>query len=604
MPRAWSAFDRLGPVGGTTRQAAGATGLQTLQTILVVGTSDVRRARHVDLLKQAGHVVDELAQPDAVLPYLERVRPPLVVIDCERGDAAALEVCRRIKGGERDTFVLQISPTHDGKGPDPGQPDAAVDAFLVDPIDAREMLALVRSFLRLQAAEADLRISEDRLQLAQESAGLAILDWTIASNSFVHSPNFIELFDLGARDQTAPMSAQELIDRIHPDDLPGLIEEFSEDSRTSGSFDREYRIKRSDGSVRWIASRGRFFTDAAGAPERMLSLSFDVTQRKTAEHANAVLAAVVASSNDAIISIDGSGSVTSWNAGAENLFGLSTTQMIGRPLAVALSDTSEAEREHFRQQIMDGAAHELETRQKRRDGAPIDIWVSSAPIRGAGGRIVGASLIVRDVSAQKQREDHIRFLMRELTHRSKNLLAVIQAMARQSLAKDITPEEFVRRFSDRLAGLAGSHDLLSSVQWKGVSLMGLINSQLNHYEELFGTRIVLDGTDITIRPEAAQNVGIALHELSTNAAKYGALSNDDGRVTIAWSISSAEPRMLSLRWQESGGPPVATPTRKGFGTTVMDRIAGRALDGRSAVRFEPDGVVWSLDVPATSAIVT
>ena len=193
--------------------------------------------------------------------------------------------------------------------------------------------------------------------------------------------------------------------------------------------------------------------------------------------------------------------------------------------------------------------------------------------------------------------------MRELTHRSKNLLAVIQAMARQSLTKGITPEEFIRRFSDRLAGLAGSHDLLSSVQWKGVSLMGLINSQLNHYKDLFGTRIILAGDDIVIRPEAAQNIGIALHELSTNAAKYGALSNSDGRVTIVWAVAGDAQRMLRLDWQESGGPPVQPPTRRGFGHIVMDRIAGRALDGQSGIRFEPGGVVWSLEVPALSSVV-
>ena len=461
----------------------------------------------------------------------------------------------------------------------------------------------MRSLLRLQTVEAELRRSEDRLQLAQESAGLAILDWLIPSSSFVHSPNFVELFDLEPRTPGEPLTATELVERIHPDDLPSLIEDFSADGRASGTFEKEFRIRRRDGAVRWIASRGRFFNNAGGMPERMLSLNFDVTARRTAEHTNAVLAAVVASSNDAIISVDAGGAVTSWNAAAETLFATSAAQMIGRPLAAALSGTAEAERETYRRRLMDGGSHELETRQKRRDGTTIDIWVSSAPIRAPSGRVVGASLIVRDVSVQKSREDHIRFLMRELTHRSKNLLAVIQAMARQSLTKGITPEEFVRRFSDRLAGLAGSHDLLSSVQYKGASLLDLIHSQLSHYQDLFGTRILLEGDDLTVRAEAAQNIGIAFHELSTNAAKYGALSNEDGQVAIAWSVTQDEPRTLRLRWQERGGPPVTAPTRKGFGHIVMARIAGRALSGESGLRFEPDGVVWSLDVPAATALV-
>ena len=578
------------------------------RAILVVSASDARRATTVALLKQAGHAADERASEREALDYVRANRPPLTIIDFEPSDKDAVALCRHLKQESADCFILQISPSFTEEASTLavsgiGGAESAVDAFLVDPIDPQEMLALVRSLLRLQTVEAELRNSEDRLQLAQESAGLSILDWIISSNSFVHSPNFIELFDLEPRGPDAQLSTEELIARIHPEDLPGLIDDYTAYSSTSGSFEREYRVKRRDGSLRWVATRGRFFSNASGEPERMLSLSFDVTQRKTAEHDNAVLASIVASSNDAIVSVDKSGNVTSWNTGAEMLFGTKAAQMTGRPLALALSDTTEEEREAYRRQIMDGNSHELETRQRRRDGSVLDVWVTSAPIRTATGRIMGASLIIRDVSAQKQREDHVRFLMRELTHRSKNLLAVIQAMARQSLTKGITPEEFIRRFSDRLAGLAGSHDLLSSVQWKGVSLMDLINSQLSHYEDLFGTRILLQGTDLNVRPEAAQNIGIALHELSTNAAKYGALSNSDGIVSIDWSVVETGPRSLEICWRESGGPPVKTPTRRGFGHIVMDRIAGQALGGQSGLRFEPGGVVWSLKVPAKSVLL-
>ena len=338
----------------------------------------------------------------------------------------------------------------------------------------------------------------------------------------------------------------------------------------------------------------------------MLSLSYDITARKTAERANAELAAIVASSVDAIVSVDMSGLVTSWNAGAERMFEIAAAQMVGRPLAAALSGTTAEQREDYGRQLLSGEVSEIETRQLRRDGTPIDVWVTSAPIQDSGGTPIGASLVIRDVSNHRRREDHVRFLMRELTHRSKNLLAVIQAMARQSMAKDLSPEEFVRRFTARLQGLAGSHDLLSAVEYKGASLLGLIRSQLSHYEELFGSRILLDGDDLMLRAEAAQNVGIALHELSTNAAKYGALSNDAGLVRISWSqveSEQAQPRMLHLDWQESGGPTVQAPTRRGFGRVVMDRITGQALDGKSEIHFEPAGVLWSLRVPAKSSLV-
>ena len=550
----------------------------------------------------AGHHVVAVATIDEALDYVASAAPPLVVIDFEPRDLKAMAACRRIKDEYPDTFILQISPRI-AEGTDAPDIETCIDAYLVDPIDPQEMLVLVRSLLRLQKVEADLRDSEERLLLAQESAGLAILDWVIPTNTFIHSDNFADVFDLAPRGADVPLSPVMLLERIHPEDLDALLGEFSDQSLTARDFEKEFRIVCRDGGIRWIASRGRLFSGPGGAPERMLSLNYDITQRKIAERANAELASIVASSIDAIIGVDLSGSVTSWNIGADRLFAIDAAHMIGRPLVDALLGMSVEEGEDFRRHVTDGSPHEFETRQTRTDGRVIDIWVTSAPIRAPNGAVIGASLIVRDVSQQKQREDHVRFLMRELTHRSKNLLAVIQAMARQSLTRDVNPAEFVRRFTERLAGLAGSHDLLSRVDWKGASLMELIRSQLNHYMDLFGTRILLEGVDIAIRPEAAQNIGIALHELSTNAAKYGALSNEDGKVTIDWRFEQRAERMLTLTWRETGGPAVEPPTRKGFGHVVMDRIAGRALGGHSGISFEPTGVVWTLDVPATAAIM-
>ena len=585
-------------------------GLSSVRTILVVGTADARRARILDLLTQAGHVAVDVATTDAALAHIGRDLPPLVIMDVARADEVGMAVCRRIKSVSPETFILQIARDFDGEWPiagaDPSfEIDSAIDAYLIEPIQPPEMLALVRSLMRLQKVEADLRDSEDRLTLAQESAGLAILDWMIPTNGLIHSDNFNALFDLPENPDGASLSPAQLLERIHPDDLGGLIAEFSDGDKTAHSFDKEFRIVTRDGGIRWIASRGRFFLGSNGVPERMLSLSSDVTARKSAERANAEFASIVATSIDAILSVDLEGRVTSWNAGAERLFGLPAADMMGRPLSSAFGgDLPASEHEDYQRRLADGEAHDFEIQRVRTDGSPLDIWATSAPMRELDGRVIGSSFIIRDISSQKQREDHIRFLMRELTHRSKNLLAVIQAMARQSVTKGITPEEFVKRFTERLAGLAGSHDLLSSVDWKGASLMELIRSQLNHYAELFGGRIILGGADIFLKPEAAQNIGIALHELSTNAAKYGALSTDRGTVTIDWRVSDDATRLLTLAWRESGGPAVAAPSRKGFGSVVMDRIAGRALGGKSGIVFDPDGVVWTMEVPAAAAIIT
>jgi two-component sensor histidine kinase len=263
-----------------------------------------------------------------------------------------------------------------------------------------------------------------------------------------------------------------------------------------------------------------------------------------------------------------------------------------------------SERHQFLQHLHDGEPVEYQALRHRKNGEPIEILVRGAPMKAPDGRIIGASFVVRDITSQKQRDQHVHFLMRELTHRSKNLLAVIQAMARQSLSHLSSPEEFVTRFSERLSGLAGSHDLLSNVDWEGASLVDLIRSQLRHYEDRFDEKFHLDGPDLFLRPEAAQNIGIALHELSTNAAKYGALSVPEGNVSISWQLKTEKdvPR-LQMVWQEKGGPSVNPPGRKGFGHIVMDRITGQALGGTSRADFTPEGVTWRLDVPAASIVL-
>ena len=574
----------------------------------MVGTTDARRTRFLDLLSQAGHAAVGIATTDEALRRIAADLPPLVLMDNKRADEVGLAVCRRIKAVSPDTFILQIVRDTGADWPIAGaeadaEVDASIDAYLIEPIQPPELLALVRSLMRLQKVEADLRDSEDRLTLAQESAGLAILDWMMATDDFVHSENFLALFDLDQPGAGRRLTPTHLLERIHPEDLGALIAEFPAQAQAAKSFDQEFRIVTRDGGIRWIASRGRFFLGPTGMPERMLSLSSDITARKIAERQNVELASIVATSHDAILSVDLDGIATSWNQGAERLFGLAASAMIGKPLETAFGgNLPPFEQEDYRRRLADGEAHDFELQRTRIDGVPLHILATSAPMRQSDGRVIGSSFIIRDIAAQRQHEDHIRFLMRELTHRSKNLLAVIQAMARQSVTKGITPDEFVKRFTERLASLAGSHDLLSTVDWKGASLMDLIHSQLNHYADLFGTRIVLDGADLFLKPEAAQNVGIALHELSTNAAKYGALSNETGLVTIAWRLSDANDRMLTLDWRETGGPAVIAPTRKGFGSVVMDRITGRALGGKSALAFEATGVIWTMEVPALAAV--
>ena len=173
-------------------------------------------------------------------------------------------------------------------------------------------------------------------------------------------------------------------------------------------------------------------------------------------------------------------------------------------------------------------------------------------------RIIGT---IQDITDRKSAEEQAQLLMREVNHRSKNLLAVVQSIAHQ-MARGADPETFAARFAERLAGLASCQDLLVRSQWKGVDLKELVTAQLAHYQDLIGVRIHLGGSPVHISATAAQNLGMALHELATNAAKYGALSGAHGEVSITWGLS-AEKDEFTITWSESGGPPVTRSRAQG-----------------------------------------
>jgi two-component sensor histidine kinase len=209
---------------------------------------------------------------------------------------------------------------------------------------------------------------------------------------------------------------------------------------------------------------------------------------------------------------------------------------------------------------------------------------------------VGTAL-VEAAQLRQQAEQQILLLMREVNHRSKNMLAVVQAIARQMPTSN--PKQFVRQFSDRIVALAASQDLLIESNWQGVRVADLVRSQLSLFRGLIGTRIELSGPPVRLQPPAAQAIGMALHELATNASKYGALSGDSGRVDVSWALeTSAEGRQFVLLWEESGGPPVEMSGHRGFGYTIMVAMVEKSLDAQVEVDYRPSGLRWSVRAPA------
>jgi two-component sensor histidine kinase len=204
---------------------------------------------------------------------------------------------------------------------------------------------------------------------------------------------------------------------------------------------------------------------------------------------------------------------------------------------------------------------------------------------------------MRDISERKNREEQIKSLLREVNHRSKNLLTVVQAIARRTAAS--APADFAEKFSGRLRALAANQDLLVSSEWRGVDIHTMIGAQLAHFPDMMESRISIDGPSLTLQPAAAQAIGMAIHELATNAIKYGALSNDIGTVTISWRVDGD---MLVLNWAEHGGPECSPPPQRGFGSTVVEQMAARSVGGTVAFEFAGTGVKWTMSCPLDKAI--
>jgi PAS domain S-box-containing protein len=229
-------------------------------------------------------------------------------------------------------------------------------------------------------------------------------------------------------------------------------------------------------------------------------------------------------------------------------------------------------------------------------------WVENhglAYFEGGGRERRAVSVVgtVQDITERKEREEKEHLLMREINHRAKNMLSVVDAIAHQTATR--SPEDFVERFSERVQALSANQDLLVRNEWNGVDIADLVHAQLAHFAGLIGSRIVVQGPKLRLNAAAAQAIGLALHELATNAGKYGALSTDTGRVDVRWERDGDT---LTMNWTERGGPPVTAPKRRGFGTVVIEAMTERSVDGAVELDYAPLGVIWRLTCPAANAL--
>ena len=336
---------------------------------------------------------------------------------------------------------------------------------------------------------------------------------------------------------------------------------------------------------------------ADGAVIGAVNTLVDVTEQKRHALAERRLAAIVASSHDAIVSKDLNGIITSWNDSAQRLFGYSAEEVIGKSITILIPQVRQDEEPEILSRIRRGeAVNHFETIRMRKDGTQFPVSLTISPIRADDGTIIGVSKIARDITDQRDSEQRIRALMREVNHRVKNQFAVILSMIRETSKRAKGPEEFQRQVQERVLALSRSHDLLVQADWRGATMFELLLAQVKPFGN--EDRVTMSGPLLVLQPGAVQYLGMAFHELATNSAKYGALSGRGGTIAVRWSVSAdAGERRLRLAWSESGGPAVVPIAKGGFGTVVLQRVAPAALDGTASLDYQQDGISWSLEAP-------
>jgi PAS domain S-box-containing protein len=262
---------------------------------------------------------------------------------------------------------------------------------------------------------------------------------------------------------------------------------------------------------------------------------------------------------------------------------------------------TDADRAAFRRQVAGELDfYSVEKRYIRSDGRVIWLSVRSTPVRAADGQLLYLVRVVQDITAAKAAERRQQLLVDELNHRVKNTLATVQSLASQTARGAPTPEAFRESFEGRLIALSKAHDQLTRHRWESAELRALLSAILAPYAGTAAERVVLRGDDVVLRPRAVLTLAMALHELTTNAAKYGALSVPAGRVEIAWEPGAAGPDgrpMLRIAWEEKDGPPVAEPQRHGFGSRLIERGVAADLGGRVVLSFAPAGLCCTIEFP-------
>lgn len=447
-------------------------------------------------------------------------------------------------------------------------------------------------------AEERLRRNEERLRLATQAGKIGLWDWDIPANHVSWTKSLYSIH--GVEEDTFDATVQGFTALVHPDDRGRVSDAIQHSLKENVPYELEFRAVRPDGQIVWLFTNAIVLRDG-GKPVRMVGATVDITDRKQAEE-RFRLAVEAAPSGMALA--DSEGRIVLVNAHAEKLFGYGREELVGQKVEMLVPERFRVKHPGFRTRYGKkpsarpmGAGRDLFA--LRKDGTEVPVEIGLSPIQTNEGLMVLSAIV--DITERKRAESQRDLLVAELSHRVKNTLATVVSIAHQSFSKSPSVEEARRSFDGRIRALAQTHSRLAEANWSGVSFETLLLDELAPYRREDDGNVRVSGPGITFNPKSAVVLGMAFHELATNAAKHGSLSTKSGSVSVTWEIAPSNSE-IEIRWIESGGPIVVPPRRSGFGRLLLERALASDLKGAVQLDFAEPGLQCVIALPLAEHI--
>ncbi len=455
-------------------------------------------------------------------------------------------------------------------------------------------VCISRDITAQKTAESSLKASEQRFRALADN--MAQFAWMAYPSGYIfwHNQRWLDFTGM----DTAQSSGWGWQSAIHPEFAERVVQQLKHAFESGETWEDTFPLRGRDGEFRWFLSRAIPLRDDQGRVVLWCGTDTDITDQRRTSQRLMKQQRIIELSHEALLVWDLEDGIILFNRGCEELYGFKKNEALGANAADLLSTRYPMTREALLEHLASEGTWSGELLQSAKDGS--EIWVDSrlALIRTGGRSFVCETN--RDITERRKADEVRNLLVGELNHRVKNTLAIVQAIAAQTARTSGTINQFIAGFNGRIQSLSNAHHLLTEAHWSGASLRELVTSQIAvSAGEPKNVEII--GDDVFVPPQTALQMTLMLHELATNARKYGALSRPQGRVSVVWKRESGERPRIVLVWTERGGPPVAPPVARGFGTLLLER-SGKLPHLSAALEFDPDGVVCRIEVDvATNA---